>query len=131
MKISKPKFWSKKNTFISFLLLPLAFLYQILILINKSITRSKKFNIPIVCIGNIYLGGTGKTPLALLIMELLTKKGKKPSIIKKFYQEHFDEHEMIKNHTKQLFLNKDRSLRSFLHMESKNFFQTVIITRIQ
>ena len=119
MKISKPKFWSKKNTFISFLLLPLAFLYQILILINKSITRSKKFNIPIVCIGNIYLGGTGKTPLALLIMELLTKKGKKPSIIKKFYQEHFDEHEMIKNHTKQLFLNKDRT-KALNDAESNN-----------
>ena len=110
MKILKPKFWSKKNHLISFLLLPIAILYQVLILIKKSIIKSNKFNIPVICIGNIYLGGTGKTPLALLIMELLTKKGRKPSIIKKFYREHFDEHEMIKSYTTQLFLNKNRAI---------------------
>ena len=49
-------------------------------------SKSKKFQIPIICVGNIYIGGTGKTPTSILIANQLSKYGKKPSIIKKFYK---------------------------------------------
>ncbi|MBE51162.1 MAG: tetraacyldisaccharide 4'-kinase [Flavobacteriales bacterium] len=43
-------------------------------LFNASIIKSKKYNIPIVCIGNITIGGTGKTPHSEYILELLSNK---------------------------------------------------------
>ena len=66
MKIHKPLFWNKPKSFIALILLPVSFLVLIFIFLKKRIFKTKKFNIPILCIGNIYVGGTGKTPLALL-----------------------------------------------------------------
>ena len=66
MKIYKPKFWTKNyHTFLSIILLPISFFYQLLIYLKKLKTRERRFSIPIICIGNIYIGGTGKTPLAI------------------------------------------------------------------
>ena len=93
MRILKPKFWSQKNTILSFLVLPFSFLFQILIKLKRIISKEKKFNIPIICIGNIFIGGTGKTPLSIFVAKELKKNNKKPSIIKKFYSNHKDEHE--------------------------------------
>tara|TARA_A100000164_G_scaffold119839_1_gene105889 strand:- start:120 stop:1049 length:930 start_codon:yes stop_codon:yes gene_type:complete len=109
MKILKPKFWEKKNNLISILLLPISFFLQILITIKKKITIEHSFKIPIICVGNIYLGGTGKTPASILIANELKKHKKKPAIIKKYYSGHIDEHNLINNKIDCLFLNKQRS----------------------
>lgn len=109
MKISKPKFWNKRNNLISFFLLPISFIYQILFYLKKRLTLELSFKIPVICLGNIYLGGTGKTPLSILIAEELILKKKKPAIIKKYYVEHLDEHNMINKNLDCLFLNKKRS----------------------
>ena len=110
MKINKPKFWQEKNNLISFLLLPFSFVLQFLIAIKKKITYSHSFKTPIICVGNIYLGGTGKTPLSILIAQELMKHNKKPGIIKKYYREHFDEHNLIRASIEDLFLDKQRHL---------------------
>ena len=109
MKILKPKFWEKNNNLISLLLLPVSFFLQLLIIIKKKLTSEHSFRIPVICIGNIYLGGTGKTPLSVLIAKELKKHNKKPAIIKKYYSEHIDEHNLINNSLDCLFLNKQRS----------------------
>jgi len=109
MKILKPKFWEKNNNLISLLLLPVSFFVQLLIIIKKKLTYENSFKIPVICIGNIYLGGTGKTPLSVLIAKELKKHNKKPAIIKKYYSEHIDEHNLINNSLDCLFLNKQRS----------------------
>ena len=109
MKILKPKFWEKNNNLISLLLLPVSFFLQLLIIIKKKLTSEHSFKIPVICIGNIYLGGTGKTPLSILIAKELRKHNKKPAIIKKYYSEHVDEHNLINNSLDCLFLNKQRS----------------------
>ena len=96
MKIYKPKFWRKKNI-LSYILFPFSFLLQIVSFIKNIFIKKEKFNIPIICVGNIYLGGTGKTPLSIEIADVLKKDGKNPVIIKKFYREHHDEYELIKN----------------------------------
>ena len=109
MKILKPKFWEKSNNLISLLLSPISFFLQLLIIIKKKLTFEHSFKIPVICIGNIYLGGTGKTPLTIFIAKELRKHNKKPAIIKKYYSEHIDEHNLIDSSLDCLFLNNQRS----------------------
>ena len=125
MKIAKPKFWNKKNNPIKFLLLPFALFFQILIFFNKKITKKIIFPIPVICVGNIYLGGTGKTPLALEIAEIITKLNKKVAIIKKSYEEHLDEFRLIESKQVTLFKNKYRSLA--INEAIKNKFDCVVL----
>ena len=108
MKLYKPKFWSKKYSLFSILLFPISFVLQILISIKNRLMTARNFNIPVICVGNIYLGGTGKTPLSILIAEELIKQQKKPSIIKKYYPKHKDEHDLINQKVNCLFLAKNR-----------------------
>jgi len=119
MKIYKPFFWNRPKNIISLILLPITFLVLIFVVFKKKTTRAKKFKIPIVCIGNIYIGGTGKTPLSIDIANELKSLGKKPVIIKKFYKDHEDEHLLIKKREIPLLSEKDRT-RSIVLAE-KNF----------
>ena len=65
MKMFKPKFWQKKNSLLAILFLPLSIIFQFLFLLKKTLVKKKNFSIPVICVGNIYLGGTGKTPLCI------------------------------------------------------------------
>ena len=100
MKVNKPKFWDKNYpTIFSILLLPISYIYQIMFKIKKLFSSERKFSIPIICVGNIYLGGTGKTPLCMKIFELL-KDIKKPIVIKKDYKNQNDEIELLRKYSK-------------------------------
>ncbi len=52
---------------ISFLLLPLTLIYMIIILIRRGILKPQDFGIPIISIGNLIAGGSGKTPLTIAL----------------------------------------------------------------
>ena len=91
MKIYKPNFWDKKRI-ISSITVSNYFIVLLYIFFKKLL--KEKYNIPIVCIGNIYLGGTGK-PLSILIANQLRNKNKKSSNSKKILQKHSDEHILI------------------------------------
>ena len=108
-KILKPKFWENNNSFIKFILLPFSLFYLMVFLIKKNLTSSYKYKVPIICVGNIYLGGTGKTPLSIYLFNNL-KRGFRPAIIKKFYNSHSDEIKLIKNKVKNLFISVKRDL---------------------
>ena len=79
MKLYRPKFWDHKN-FISFSLFPLSLIIQLIIFFKKQFTKVFIFKIPVICIGNIYVGGTGKTPLSILVAKELSKIGKNQSL---------------------------------------------------
>ena len=99
MQFNKPLFWdSKKISFWSILLFPFSIIYLIIVWIIKipSIFRKYKYPCSIICVGNIYLGGTGKTPLAAEIFKFLKSNGKKPSFIKKYYNYLDDEINILK-----------------------------------
>jgi len=107
MNLKKPKFWDyKKPSFYSYLLLPIAFIIRILSLIKKR-SKIKNLNIKTICVGNIYIGGTGKTSLSIKINEVLQKHKIKSCFIKKFYLKQEDEQKILKKRGK-LFLNSKR-----------------------
>jgi tetraacyldisaccharide 4'-kinase len=125
MKIFKPKFWEKKNNLISFFLLPLSFFLQLLLELKKNLSKKKNFSIPIFCVGNIYIGGTGKTPLSIEIVKTIEKMNKKVAIVKKSYSEHADEFELIKS--KQITLFKNSSRHNAINEALKNKFDCIIL----
>ena len=108
MMLNKPKYWDGKIGIISIILLPLSFIFIFLSFLKKKLTKVNHFSIPIVCIGNIYIGGTGKTPAAILLAKELTISGKKPVIIRKYYNNHDDEYSLIKEYFNNLIICKNR-----------------------
>ena len=119
MKISKPKFWQNKTNIFSILLLPFSLLFLILLIIKKKITFEKKFNIPVICVGNIYVGGTGKTPFSIMLANEL-KKNQNPVIVKKYYKSHVDEHKLIKESNIDLILAVNRA-QAIVEAQKRNF----------
>ncbi len=108
MNFNKPKFWDvPKISFWSIILFPLSFLFLIASLIRAILKIENKFKVPIVCVGNIYVGGTGKTPLASEIFKIIINFGKKPALVKKSYNYLYDEIEMLRKVGKT-FTNKNR-----------------------
>ena len=110
MKFLTPNFWLQKNiSLISIVLFPIAILLQFLKYLKKELTHKKIYEQPIICIGNIYLGGTGKTPLSIKVYELLAKKLKKKiCIVRKNYKNHQDEYSLIKSKIKNFYLDDSR-----------------------
>ena len=73
-----PKFWYyKEKTFFSILLYPAALIFRIITKLYIIFSNTKNANIPVICIGNIVVGGAGKTPVALKIGEILKFAGYK------------------------------------------------------
>lgn len=103
MDLKKPLFWNlKKPSFISYVLIP----FTILMILNNFILKIKKKikfkNIKSICVGNIYLGGTGKTPLTIKLYQILSKIGLRVVTAKKFHSNQFDEQTLLKENTKTI-----------------------------
>lgn len=108
MKLYKPKFWDKNIGFFSIVLAPLGLITSFVVFLKKNFTKKIKFEIPIICVGNIYIGGTGKTPTAILIAKELKARGKKPVIVRKYYKNHQDEYNLINHNLKNIIFKNDR-----------------------
>ena len=95
MKLKKPKFWDyKKPSFFSYLLLPLSITIGLIAKINSK-PKYPNSKIKTICVGNIYIGGTGKTSLTIKIKEILDKNNIKACFIKKFYPDQTDEQKLL------------------------------------
>jgi tetraacyldisaccharide 4'-kinase len=71
--VRTPAFWSDNST-LSQVLHPISKLYEFINRLRYSFIRPAKFPIPVLCIGNITAGGSGKTPVALHIGRLLKER---------------------------------------------------------
>ena len=92
MNFSKPKFWDiNKISLFSLLLFPISLLIRLLILLKIFFSKKVTPPVPTICIGNIYLGGTGKTPLSIEIFSILINMNMRPAFIKKKYEYLYDE----------------------------------------
>ena len=71
-------------------LFPLSWLYGLIIwirnyLFNIGLFKSVSFSTPIISVGNITTGGTGKTPMVIYLAKILEKYGCKPGIVSRGY----------------------------------------------
>jgi tetraacyldisaccharide 4'-kinase len=71
-------------------LLPFAVLFRLAVAIRRALYRARilpqwKARVPVVVVGNIAVGGTGKTPLVLHIVELLQSRGWNPGVVARGY----------------------------------------------
>ena len=97
MNFFKPKFWDKNQiSLFAILLFPITLLIKFLAFLNRSLTKTYQFSIPIVCVGNIYLGGTGKTPLCIEIFSILKNLNLNPVFVRKKYNSFQDEVDLLK-----------------------------------
>ena len=120
MKFNKPKFWDiKKPNLVALLLIPLTLPILLNNLLRKFKKRKKYPDIFSICIGNIYVGGTGKTPLAIKSNNILNAEKLNSVIIKKFYKNQLDEQLLIKKYSnlickeKRLDAIKEANLKKF------------------
>ena len=79
-----PTFWTSPS-FISQLLAPLGKLYALATSLRIKFGHTQKVNRPVICIGNITAGGTGKTPVAVSFAKLLQQMGKNPFFVSRGY----------------------------------------------
>ena len=107
MKLKKPKFWDyKKPNIYAKILYPFSKIIEIFS--HKKIENKKKFSqILTICVGNIYIGGTGKTSISIELKKILDDLNIKTCFIKKDYPNQKDEQKLLSNFGK-LYTNKNR-----------------------
>ena len=111
MNFIKPKFWDlKKPNLLSKILIIFTFPLIINNFLAKLKTKEKFKNIKIICIGNIYLGGTGKTPSVIKVYNLLKKLDFKVATAKKFYKSQLDEQILLKERTNLILASSRKSI---------------------
>ena len=124
MILKKPKFWDlKKPNLIAYIFFPLT----VIILINNillNFLKKKKYKrIKSICVGNIYLGGTGKTPLTIELFKFIKSLGYSVSVGKKYYKSQIDEQEILNQKT---IFNVDLSRKKLIENAINNNQELII-----
>ncbi len=108
MNFFKPRFWDKTEfSLFSLFLYPITLIIKLLTLFRPLLAKKNQCSIPVICVGNIYLGGTGKTPLSIEIYSILKNLNMNPAFIRKKYLSFQDEVELQKQ-TGPVYQNKKR-----------------------
>ncbi len=110
MKFYKPKFWDKRDhvSLFSILLMPLTLVVIIKNYFENNKIKKNFYDLKTICVGNIYIGGTGKTPLVNNLANHF-KKRFRTFIVKKNYSSHLDEKRLLESKHKVIF-EKTREL---------------------
>jgi tetraacyldisaccharide 4'-kinase len=80
----EPAFWWREPSLASALLAPLAAAYGAVAQARLE-RRGRRAGVPIVCIGNLTVGGAGKTPTALAVARMLAAAGERPVFLSRGY----------------------------------------------
>ncbi len=129
MNLKKPKFWDyKKPNILAYFLYPISLLIKI-INYTKSKQAKKKFKIKTICVGNIYLGGTGKTSLCIKINKILQRNKIKSCFIKKFYTNQIDEIKLLEKNGK--IFSSSKRIDALKQAENENYEVAILDDGLQ
>lgn len=81
-----PAFWYKKQSKLAYILKPIGKLYAFLTWLRKMNIKTENASIPVICVGNLVLGGSGKTPTVIALVSILKELGYTPHIITRGYK---------------------------------------------
>lgn len=76
-----PSFWEKEDSFWTKVLVPVSRLYRFFANLKVNGVTPEKTHVPVVCVGNVVIGGAGKTPTVEFVCKTLVKSGKNPHIL--------------------------------------------------
>ncbi len=79
-----PKFW-RQNNMLSRSLRPIAWVYEYASLWYAKRTKTQKVSVPVICVGNLVMGGAGKTPTVLALVDILKQMNHTPHILSRGY----------------------------------------------
>ncbi|MDF1797121.1 MAG: tetraacyldisaccharide 4'-kinase [Coxiellaceae bacterium] len=85
------KFWYQKRSLKAWMLSPLALLYHCIISVRKAfyhsgVFKTTKLNAPVIVVGNITVGGTGKSPMVGWLAHYLQSLGFTPGVVSRGYR---------------------------------------------
>ena len=124
MILKKPKFWDYgKGNLLAYVLLPLTLPIMLNNFFLNLKERKKNKKIKLICIGNIYIGGTGKTPAVINLFKILKKFDLNVSIGKKFYKSHIDEIDLLKKESNVIV---DKSRKKIIQKAEKDKIDCLI-----
>lgn len=82
----EPAFWQSSTAISTALMRPLGSLYQRLGSWRRQITSPQTLSAPVICIGNVTVGGSGKTPVVDFLSDWLKAQNKNPAILSRGYE---------------------------------------------
>ena len=94
--------WQRNGAW-QFVLRPISWVFQLLAMIRRvayraGLLKSTNAGVPVIIVGNITVGGTGKTPIVLALVEALTTSGKSCGIVTRGYRSHANRSNRIATH---------------------------------
>ncbi len=96
--------WLKRGV-ISVLLWPLSLLFRTIVAFRRfaysnNLFKSSRLPVPVIIVGNVFVGGTGKTPLVIWLVGILRKAGFNPGVISRGYGISNDNPVLVTEHSK-------------------------------
>ena len=79
-----PDFWRQRGA-VARLLAPLGKLYGASVAFKAAHAKPYRAPVPVICVGNLTAGGSGKTPVAIAVAKLLLARGRKPVFLTRGY----------------------------------------------
>lgn len=94
----RPDYWRSKCLF-AYLLLPFSWIFQLCIFLRYlyycKLNTPKPFSVPVIIVGNITVGGSGKTPMVCWLAKFLKKKGFHPGIVSRGFKSKLSKKEIV------------------------------------
>jgi tetraacyldisaccharide 4'-kinase len=82
--------WAQKNALFYWVLVPLSWLFALISLVRRwayrlGLFKTHALSVPVIIVGNIHVGGSGKTPVVIWLVEQLRQQGYEPAVISRGY----------------------------------------------
>jgi tetraacyldisaccharide 4'-kinase len=81
-----PQFWERPAGLMADLLSPIGAAWSAAGRLHRALARPYRAPIPVICLGNLVVGGAGKTPVAMALGAWLAERGVKPHIVSRGYR---------------------------------------------